>query len=77
MWQREQPLSFGERGEGVRFRIDEHVPVIERGNQANVPRLRHSAAEPFPGRSDYPDDREIILSRVEAQLMEMPFDALP
>ena len=43
--QLEQALALGERRGRVGVRVDEDVPVVERGDQPDVPRQQHAVAE--------------------------------
>ena len=75
--QREQPLPLGEPARGVRGRVDEHVPVVERRDQPDVRGQQHPVAEHVAGHVADPDDGDLLALGVDAQLAEVPLDALP
>ena len=60
--QREQALALGEDRSGVRLRVEEDVAVIERGQQADVPRQQHAVAEHVTGHVADADDGEVLRS---------------
>src|SRR5207244_3714473 len=73
----EEARPLGEARGGVRVRVDEDMPVIEGGLQADVPRQQHAVAEHVSRHVADADDGEIHLLRVDAELAEVPLDALP
>ncbi len=73
----EQPLPLGEADRRVRVRVEEHVAVIERGDQLQVPGQQHPVAEHVTGHVADADGREVVGVRVQPQRREVPADRLP
>ena len=72
-----QALPLGERDRRIRLRIEEHVSVIERGDQPDPVRVEHSVPEDVSGHVTDPHRRERLRHRVRAQLSEVPLDRFP
>ena len=72
-----QPLPLGEADRRVRLRVNEHVPVIERGQQLHVPRQQHAVAEHVARHVTDADRGELVGVRVEPQRREVPADRFP
>ena len=68
----EQPLSLGERRHGVRVGVDEHVTVVEGGQQPDRARPEHAVAEHVTGHVAHADDRDRLLLRVDPELEQVP-----
>ena len=75
--QREQPLPLGEADRRVRVGVDEHVPVVERGHQLDVPRQQHAVAEHVAGHVADADHGEVVGVHVDAQGLEVEPHRLP
>ena len=75
--QREQPLPLGERDRGVRVGIEEHVPVVEGRDEADVPGQQHPVAEHVAGHVADPDAGEVLGLAVDPALAEVALDGLP
>jgi hypothetical protein len=75
--QLEQPPALGEAAGRVRVGIDEHVPVVERGQQPDVLGQQHPVAEHVTGHVADADHGELLGLGVHAELAEVPLDALP
>ena len=73
----EQPLPLGEGGLGVWVRIEEHVEVVERGDQLQVLRLEHPIAEHVAGHVADAHHRDRLALDVDVELAEVPLDRLP
>ena len=52
----------------IGIRVEEHVPVVERGDQPDVPRQQHAVAEHVAGHVADADDREVRVLHVDAEL---------
>ncbi len=75
--QLEEAAALGVRGGRVRVRVEEDVPVVEGGHQADVLGEQHAVAEHVAGHVADADDGEVLALRVVAQLPEVPLDGLP
>ncbi len=75
--QLEDAAALGVGGGRVGLGIDEDVPVVEGGDQADVLAEQHAVAEHVTGHVADADDREVLALRVHAQLTEVPLDGLP
>ncbi len=70
-------MALGERAGRVRGRVDEDVPVVERGDQPDVLGQQHAVAEHVAGHVADADDGELLRLGVHAQLAEVPLHRLP
>ena len=75
--QLEQPLALGEGHLRVGVRIDEDVAVVERGDEAQLPRPQHAVAEHVAGHVTDADGGERIGLGVLAEHAGVTADALP
>ena len=73
----EQTAALGVGDGRVRLRVDEDVPVVEGGDQADVLREQHAVAEHVARHVADADDREVLALGVVAELAEVPLDGLP
>ena len=73
----EDAAALGVGGGRVGLRVDEDVPVVEGGDQADVLGEQHAVAEHVTGHVADADDREVLGLGVDAQLAEVPLDGLP
>jgi hypothetical protein len=73
----EQALAFRERGRGVGLGVEEHMAVVERGNQPDVFREQHPVAEHVAGHVADADDGEVVAIGVHAEVAEVPLHRLP
>ena len=73
----EETCTFGEGRLGIRVRIEEHVPVVERCHQPQVRRAEHAIAEDVARHVSDADDGERITIGVLAVRPSMPTNALP
>ena len=62
---------------GIGRRIEEDVPVVERGDELDLAREQHAVAEHVARHVADADDRERARVDVAAELAEVPLDALP
>ena len=76
-FEREHARALGEARRGIGVRIEEHVPVIERGDQPDMRRQQHPVAEHVAGHVADADHREIGRLRIDAHLAEVPLHRLP
>ena len=60
--QLEQPLALGEAGRRIGLRVEEHVTVIEGGDELDVRRQQHAVAEHVAGHVADPHDGELARS---------------
>src|SRR5690606_1748901 len=75
--QPEQALALGVRTCRVRVRVDEDVPVVERGDQADVPGEQHAVAEHVAGHVADAHAGEVLRLGVVPQGAEVALDRLP
>ena len=75
--QREQPRALVETARGIGVRVEEDVPVVEGGDQSDVPGQQHAVAEHVTGH--VPDARhgEVLVLHVDAEGPEVPPDRHP
>ena len=74
--QLEEALALVERRR-VRLRVDEHVAVVERGDEPDLLGEQHAVAEDVAGHVADPDDRERLRRHVVAELAEVAPHRLP
>ncbi len=73
----EQAPALGERHLGVGIGVDEDVPVVEGGDQSEVPRTQHAVAEDVAGHVADPDGGERLRVGVLARHACVSPHALP
>ena len=73
----EESLTFDEAARGVGVRVEEDVPVVKGGDQADVLAAQHAVAEDVAAHIADAHDREVLGSGVESELAEVAFDGLP
>ena len=73
----EQALALGEARRHVRIRIEEDMPVVERGDEPDVPRQQHAVAEDVARHVADAGHREVGRLDVDALLAEMPLRRFP
>ena len=75
--QAEQPPPLGERGGGIRVRVEEHMAVVEGHDQPDVLAEEHAVAEDVAAHVADARDGEVLGLGVDAELAEVPLDRLP
>ena len=73
----EHAAPLGVRRGRVRIGVEEDVPVVEGGDQADVLGEQHAVAEDVTGHVADADGGEVLGLGVVAQLAEVPLDRLP
>ena len=75
--EREEARALRVRQRRIRRRVEEHVPVVERGDEVDLARQQHAVAEHVARHVADADDGERARVDIAAELAEVPLDALP
>src|SRR6202030_3266184 len=77
IWQPQQTQPLGKAPFGIRLGIDKDMPVIEGGEQSEVPRHQHAVAEHVAGHVADADHGDFAAFNIAPELAEMALDELP
>src|SRR5699024_10862167 len=73
----EEATTLGEGAGRIRLRVEEDVPVVERGDQADVLREQHSVAEHVTAHVADTGHGELLGLGIQAAFAEVPFHRFP